>query len=63
MSKVPSETWQRSRQISQVAGSYILSRRYMILSLQVFAFKEQNVMFIVNVLLTCILYCDAQARL
>ena len=31
----------------------------MFLSLQVFAFDEQKMMLTVNVLLTCILYCDA----
>jgi len=31
----------------------------MLLSLQEFAFEGQNMKFTVNVLLTCILYCDA----
>ena len=30
----------------------------MFLNLQVFAFEGQNMTFTVNVLLTCILYCD-----
>ena len=38
-------------------GSFLLQD--MFLSLQVFAFEGQNMTFTVNVLLTCMLNCDA----
>ena len=38
-------------------GSYLLQD--MFLNLQVFAFEGQNMTYTVNVLLTCILNCDA----
>ena len=38
-------------------GSFILQDIF--LSLQEFAFKGQNMTFTVNVLFTCIIYCDA----
>jgi len=38
-------------------GSFLLQA--MFLNLQVFAFKDQNTKFTVNMLLTCNLYCDA----
>ena len=38
-------------------GSFLLQD--MFLNLQVFAFEGQDMMFTVNVLLTCILYCGA----
>ena len=38
-------------------GSFLLQD--MFLSLQVFAFEGQNMTFTVNVLLTCLLNCDA----
>ena len=38
-------------------GSFLL--QHMFLNLQAFAFEGQDMTFSVNVLLTCILYCDA----
>ena len=38
-------------------GSFLLQDLFS--SLQAFAFKGQNMTFTVNMLLTCILYCDA----
>ena len=40
-------------------GSFLLQDLF--LSLQVFAFKGQNMTFTVNVRLTCILYCACDA--
>ena len=41
----------------------ISTARYVVLSLQVhvFAFEEHNMKFTMNMLLTCILYCDAKS--
>ena len=41
-------------------GSFLLHD--MFLSLQLFAFEEQNMTFTVNVLLTCILNCDEEEK-
>ena len=42
-----------------LAHFYDLLFQDLFLSLEVFASKGQNMTFTVNVLLTCILYCDA----